>query len=526
VKPNNTINIANTHKVTYYSYDANGQVMAVYDVTLGTVQGATLAEQHIYGASRLGLIAADKEIVNSGSAQPEVYDRPTQILGLGRYELTNHLGNVNAVINDRKLWSATSSSYEAVVWQKADYYPFGMPMKDRSSYHLGESYRYGYNGMELDNEPKGNGNSYTTEFRQYDPRLGRWLSLDPLMAQFPWMSPYVAFDDNPVLFTDPFGLEAEGWGGRKNESGGYTWEYSDGITASNYGEKGFEVYMDEGVRENFNAGDGYTGSVYLTLDGNIEKLDGGLEGSVTANAPAPFIQSDDQTGETPTYDMNSLNFNTSGNGLSAFYDPINEQGFGFKDQWTKQRARMATTERALMISGAIIVGGPLAAAGVTVAAPTIGAGWSMFGGSVLGTGKLIWSGFKYYHRTFGVNGGYQSMADNAINQSSTQVAEKGSISVGNYDLLSFGTSAFVTKRTGLAGQFLQGASGTYLSYSISGGWDGALIKNKSSNYIFLSTMNEGLGTLMNRAPILPGLSNDIFGGAVQGVFNRIEDEKK
>jgi RHS repeat-associated protein len=206
VKPNNTINSANTHKVTYYSYDANGQVMAVYDLVLGTTNSATLAEQHIYGASRLGLIAAENEIVNSGSAQPEVYDRPTQILGRGRYELTNHLGNVNAVINDRKLWSATSSSYEAVVWQKADYYPFGMPMKDRSSYHLGESYRYGYNGMELDNEPKGNGNSYTTEFRQYDPRLGRWLSLDPLMSQFPWMSPYVAFDNNPVLFTDPLGL--------------------------------------------------------------------------------------------------------------------------------------------------------------------------------------------------------------------------------------------------------------------------------------------------------------------------------
>jgi RHS repeat-associated protein len=62
--------------------------------------------------------------------------------------------------------------------------------------------------MELDNEVKGNGNSYTTEFRQYDPRLGRWLSLDPLMMKFPWMSPYVAFDNNPVLYVDPYGLES------------------------------------------------------------------------------------------------------------------------------------------------------------------------------------------------------------------------------------------------------------------------------------------------------------------------------
>ena len=54
---------------------------------------------------------------------------------------------------------------------------------------------------------KGGGNSYTTEFRQYDPRLGRWMSLDPLMADYPDMSPYVAFNNNPVYFVDPLGLE-------------------------------------------------------------------------------------------------------------------------------------------------------------------------------------------------------------------------------------------------------------------------------------------------------------------------------
>jgi hypothetical protein len=30
------------------------------------------------------------------------------------------------------------------------------------------------------------------------------------MAQFPWQSPYCAFDNNPVYFTDPLGLAAEG----------------------------------------------------------------------------------------------------------------------------------------------------------------------------------------------------------------------------------------------------------------------------------------------------------------------------
>ena len=72
-----------------------------------------------------------------------------------------------------------------------------------------DKYRFAYNGMELDNEVSGDGNSYTTEFRGYDPRLGRWKSLDPLMAQFPWMSPFVAFNNNPIYFVDPYGLESD-----------------------------------------------------------------------------------------------------------------------------------------------------------------------------------------------------------------------------------------------------------------------------------------------------------------------------
>jgi RHS repeat-associated protein len=67
------------------------------------------------------------------------------------------------------------------------------------------SYRHGFNGMEKDDEVKGNGNSYTTEYRQYDPRLGRWLSIDPAMAKYPEWSPYVFAFDNPIWYHDPKG---------------------------------------------------------------------------------------------------------------------------------------------------------------------------------------------------------------------------------------------------------------------------------------------------------------------------------
>ena len=75
-----------------------------------------------------------------------------------------------------------------------------------------EGYRYGFNGMEGDSEFKGQGNSYTTEFRQYDARLGRWLLLDPLMDKFPWQSPYCAMDNNPICLVDPQGDAAGGPG--------------------------------------------------------------------------------------------------------------------------------------------------------------------------------------------------------------------------------------------------------------------------------------------------------------------------
>jgi RHS repeat-associated protein len=73
-----------------------------------------------------------------------------------------------------------------------------------------DSYRYGFNGMERDDEVKGEGNSYTTPFRQYDPRLRRWKSLDPLMAKYPHNSPY-AFSENKVIhMIELEGLEATG----------------------------------------------------------------------------------------------------------------------------------------------------------------------------------------------------------------------------------------------------------------------------------------------------------------------------
>lgn len=192
-----TVDDGQDRKTTYYTYDASGQVSAVYTLFL-ELNEASLEELHIYGSSRLGTIDKmiplyDNVSVNYAPTNPCVHT-----LGNKRYEITNYLGDVNAVITDRKTY--VSGTYQATVVMNSDYYPYGMAMPGRNaniSY-----YRFGYNGMEMDNEAYGDGNSYTTEFRQYDPRLGRWLSLDPLMAKYPNWSPYNYCLDNPIVYVD------------------------------------------------------------------------------------------------------------------------------------------------------------------------------------------------------------------------------------------------------------------------------------------------------------------------------------
>ncbi|OMP75152.1 MULTISPECIES: RHS repeat domain-containing protein [unclassified Chitinophaga] len=68
-----------------------------------------------------------------------------------------------------------------------------------------EGYRYGFNGMERNDEIGGEGNEYTTQFREYDPGIGRWFSLDPAISRYPEWSPYASMLDNPIRYSDRFG---------------------------------------------------------------------------------------------------------------------------------------------------------------------------------------------------------------------------------------------------------------------------------------------------------------------------------
>ena len=146
---------------THYVRDVAGSVMAIYE-------NKTLTEHPIYGASRLG-----------------VYKRKSKT---SLYQLTDHLGNVRAVI-------AKKGSNAAALVAKTDYYPFGMPMPNRN---VEGDYRYKYQGQEKDKET----GMEAFEARLWDSRIGRWLTVDPAGEFY---SPYLGMGNNPISTIDPDG---------------------------------------------------------------------------------------------------------------------------------------------------------------------------------------------------------------------------------------------------------------------------------------------------------------------------------
>jgi RHS repeat-associated protein len=175
---------------------------------------------------------------------PVSYRKVEQRIGDKRYELANHLGNVLNVVTDRKLPLAagvspnqTVGSYTADVVSYSDYYAFGMQLPGRNGNT--PAYRYGFNGMEKDDEIKSvEGSSYDFGARMYDPRLGRWLSGDKKIQQE--RSPYAAMNNNPILLKDPDGNDII--------VGSWKKEDLDKFIGELIGITGLAIYVDENNR--------------------------------------------------------------------------------------------------------------------------------------------------------------------------------------------------------------------------------------------------------------------------------------
>ena len=259
---------------TYYERDAKGNILAVYKRTFTGSSGhdgfhdhVKLMEHDIYGSTRLGIRdgnSADEWVTtfsgtcgtSAGSMFTGVsYDMGpyiftsgaptnfTRVMGYKEYEATNHLGNVLETFSDKRIptcgtggSSATVAYYQPDIKSATDYYAFGGQEPNRT--FSGGNSQYGFNGKEKDNEVyNGDGNSYDYGARQYNPRLGRWMSIDPLAIKYPELSPYSFAGNSPIAAMDPDGKRI-----RITTSTGETFTYKPGMVY-----KGTDAFAQKSV---------------------------------------------------------------------------------------------------------------------------------------------------------------------------------------------------------------------------------------------------------------------------------------
>ena len=106
-------------------------------------------------------------------------------------------------------------------------------------------YGFGFNGKENDNEVKGTGNQQDYGMRIYDPRIGRFLSVDPLFKDYPELTTYQFSSNTPIWAIDIDGLEA--W--KSSETNdmsktGFQNFYNTMFTSFNENQKSINVKTD------------------------------------------------------------------------------------------------------------------------------------------------------------------------------------------------------------------------------------------------------------------------------------------
>ena len=130
------------------------------------------------------------------------------------FSYTDHLGNIRV-----KYAQNPANGNQIEILEEDHYYPYGLKHIGYNGNHttwdvtpggqitltpvnpfLGDSYKYKYNGKEL-NEELGL-DWYDFGARNYDPSIGRWFGVDNLAEKHFNFSPYTYTANNPVLFVD------------------------------------------------------------------------------------------------------------------------------------------------------------------------------------------------------------------------------------------------------------------------------------------------------------------------------------
>jgi RHS repeat-associated protein len=178
--------------------DAQGNALATYALKKDSLY---LIEQNLYGSSRLGVknLAILAQIDMQKLELSDTFRIFEDFVGAKNYELSNHLGNVLATISDKTIFN--TDHYNGLVYSAQLYYPFGWEIPTLS--YTAKKYRFGFNGKEDDRE----WHAQDYGFRLYTPRESRFISVDPITAQYPELTPYQFASNTPIQAVDLDGLE-------------------------------------------------------------------------------------------------------------------------------------------------------------------------------------------------------------------------------------------------------------------------------------------------------------------------------
>lgn len=115
------------------------------------------------------------------------------------FQYKDHLGNV------RLSYAKNQTTQVLEIIEENNYYPFGLKHKGYNDYTPNTN-KYKFQGQELQDE-LGLG-WYSYKWRNYDPAIGRFMSIDPLTEKYEDYTPYQFSSNQPVHAKELEGLES------------------------------------------------------------------------------------------------------------------------------------------------------------------------------------------------------------------------------------------------------------------------------------------------------------------------------
>jgi len=178
-----------------YLYAGGARVKKLVQDQFGNVQVTVYIDgvyEHRYTKDSVGVVQEEQTILHvmdgrSRIATVRVGDTMDDTGPAVKYNLEDHLGT-----------STTRLTDTGTLIDKEEYYPFG-----DSSLRTFEAKRYRYVGKELDNES----GLYYYGARYYAAWVGRFISVDPLAAQYAHLTPYNYASNRPIGGLDVDGMQ-------------------------------------------------------------------------------------------------------------------------------------------------------------------------------------------------------------------------------------------------------------------------------------------------------------------------------